>query len=116
KAPHILFEAWRRLRPTTGQPYLLFIGSTDPTHIEVDSQVVAAIEGEIGRAGLGERVGFVEATDAVDEYLRASDIYAAPSRREGLSNALLESLACARPVDAARYDCDTTGTTRAGGP
>ena len=114
KAPHILFEAWRRLPPTTGQPYLLFIGSTDPTHIEVDSQVVAAIKGEIGRAGLGERVGFVEATDAVDEYLRASDIYAAPSRREGLSNALLEALASGLPVVAARIDGVTTGTIRDG--
>ncbi len=38
------------------------------------------------------------AVDDVEPYLRAADLYASASRTEGLSNAMLEALACGVPV------------------
>lgn len=108
KAPDVLFDAWRRLAPPPDLPHLLFIGATDPAHVEVDAGLVAAIRAEIERDRLGDRVGFVEATDHIEEYLRAADVFAAPSRREGLSNALLEALASGLAVVAARIEGVTT--------
>jgi glycosyltransferase involved in cell wall biosynthesis len=107
KAPHVLFEAWRRLPgPLRGR--LVFIGSTDPAHVEVDSDLVAWIRNQVKLPGVHEHVRFVERTDAIHDYFRACDIYAAPSRREGLSNALLEAVASGVPVVAARLDGVTT--------
>lgn len=108
KAPDVLLNAWRRLPTAARQPYLLFVGSTDSGHIEVDPTLVTTIRSEVDEAGLGTRVGFVEETDVVEEYLRASDVFAAPSRREGLSNALLEAMASGLAVAAARIDGVTT--------
>ena len=44
--------------------------------------------------GIQERVWFTGAVEDVATYLRASDIFALPSSAEGMSNALLEAMAC----------------------
>jgi L-malate glycosyltransferase len=44
--------------------------------------------------GLGGRVRFVGFSDRVPDYLRAADVFVLPSRAEGMSNALLEAMAC----------------------
>jgi glycosyltransferase involved in cell wall biosynthesis len=44
--------------------------------------------------GLAERVSFTGAVPNVADYLRAADFFVLPSRSEGLSNALLEAMAC----------------------
>jgi glycosyltransferase involved in cell wall biosynthesis len=44
--------------------------------------------------GLAERVSFTGAVPNVADYLRAADFFLLPSRSEGLSNALLEAMAC----------------------
>jgi glycosyltransferase involved in cell wall biosynthesis len=111
KAPHVLFEAWRRL---ADRPYLLFIGSTNPAHVEVDSGIVRAIKDEIRTARLEHCVGFVEDTDRVEEYLRASDVFASASRREGLPNALLEAMASGLAIVACRIEGVTTSLIRDG--
>lgn len=41
-----------------------------------------------------ERVRFVGLSDRVPDYLRAADLFVLPSRAEGMSNALLEAMAC----------------------
>jgi L-malate glycosyltransferase len=44
--------------------------------------------------GLAERVSFTGAVPNVADYLRAADFFVLPSQSEGLSNALLEAMAC----------------------
>jgi L-malate glycosyltransferase len=44
--------------------------------------------------GLAERVSFTGPVQNVADYLRAADFFVLPSRSEGLSNALLEAMAC----------------------
>jgi glycosyltransferase involved in cell wall biosynthesis len=98
KGPHRLFEAWTRARQASGvDAALLFIGSTDRAHAEVDARLVDDVRRRASGAGLPSRVVFVEQTLDVAGYLRASDIFAVPSSREGLSNALLEAMSTGLP-------------------
>ncbi|MGH8978138.1 MAG: glycosyltransferase, partial [Acidimicrobiia bacterium] len=46
---------------------------------------------------IGERVRFVGMSDRVPDYLRAADAFFLPSLGEGMSNALLEAMACGLP-------------------
>ena len=55
-----------------------------------------------GIALLKDRVSFVGASDRVPELLNAMDIFVLPSFGEGMSNTLLEALACGLPLLATR--------------
>jgi glycosyltransferase involved in cell wall biosynthesis len=55
-----------------------------------------------GIALLRDRVSFVGASDRVPEFLNAMDIFVLPSFGEGMSNTLLEALACGLPLLATR--------------
>ena len=102
KGPHVLFDAWRQARTRTGVPTaLLYIGSTDPAHAEVDASLVSGVKARIAAEQLGDDVIWVERTDEIEAYLQASDIFALPSSREGMSNALLEAMATGLPCVAA---------------
>ena len=98
KGPHRLFDAWERARRTSGvDAALLFLGSTNPEHSEVDARLVEQVRRQAAGAALDARVIFVERTVDVAAYLQASDIFAVPSSREGLSNALLEAMSTGLP-------------------
>ena len=64
----------------------------------------AELHAQHARLGLGERVRFLGARlpSEIPEWIAASDALCLPSRREGCPNVILESLACGRPVVAAR--------------
>jgi len=52
--------------------------------------------------GLGDRIRFVHHQTRVHEHLSAMDLFAAPSRTEGLGIAIIEALAAGLPVLASR--------------
>ena len=98
KGPDLLFEAWRCARLGGGfDTTLLFIGSTASDHAEVDPAVVATVRTRIEAEGLSASVLFVDRTDEVSSYLQASDVFAVPSSREGMSNAVLEAMSTGLP-------------------
>lgn len=102
KGPHALFDAWQQARAaTSADTALLYIGSTDPAHAEVDASLVASVRGRIAAEGIADRVLFVEHTSDVAAYLQVSDVFVLPSSREGLSNALLEAMSTGLPCIAA---------------
>lgn len=74
--------------------YIIFIGSKDIKEPEVSEKVIESVYNTIDALDLRSRVKFIEKTDHIDRYYKASDIFIFPSKREGLPNSLLEAMAC----------------------
>ena len=74
--------------------FLIFVGSRDARVLEVDRKVVEKVDDIINRLNIRSRCLFIDSTQDVDRYYKASDIFILPSKREGLPNALLEAMAC----------------------
>jgi glycosyltransferase involved in cell wall biosynthesis len=110
KQPRVLFDAWLRLRATTGlDATLLFVGATRSPYFEVDDDLADALGAEALARGVGDRVVFAGATHDPQDYFRAADVFALTSRREGLPVALLEAMACGLPCVASRLAGSTDG-------
>ncbi len=60
----------------------------------------ATLETLLNAAGLRELTWLPGARDDVPELLRAMDVFALPSQAEGISNTILEAMACGLPVVA----------------
>jgi len=67
-----------------------------------DQAYFRALKSRISELGLGERVHLVPDFVAADRYIKAADIFVAPSVEEGLGTPLLEAQACGLPVIANR--------------
>ena len=63
-----------------------------------------ALSEQIDALGLQERVQLVGQVGNIQDWYESADIYVLSSRYEGLSNSLLEAMACGLPVVA--VDCD----------
>lgn len=92
KRPHLLAECWSRIGD--GPVHLLLVGRTAAGSYEVSDLAVERVR-SVGQGDKkpGELI-LVERTDRIEDYYRASDIFALPSVREGLPNALIEAMSC----------------------
>lgn len=90
KGPDVLLEAMRRLPPEVS---LSLVG---------DGTLREVLAGMARSAGLEDRVQFAGCRPhgEIPLWLCAADVVCLPSRSEGCPNALLEALACGRPVVA----------------
>ena len=84
----ILLEAWQRVQEACSEAKLLLAG---------DGPDRAALTHFVSEKGLQSSVTFLGAVSEPREYLRASDIFVLPSISEGMSNSLLEAMACGLP-------------------
>ncbi len=64
-----------------------------------------ALQRAVDEAGLAGRVSLPGRVGNMTQWYEASDLYVLSSRTEGLSNTLLEAMACGLPCVA--FDCDT---------
>ena len=103
KQPQVLFDAWLRLQhdPALAST-LVLVGATSPRQFEADAALAREIRRRADESGFGDRVIFAAPTNQVHDYFRAADVYALPSKREGLPIALLEAMACGLPCVASR--------------
>lgn len=102
-----LLRAMARLREKRRSVVLVIAG---------DGPLRAALESQAESLGLGDGVRFLGQRDDVGALIDAADVVVLPSRREGLSNVVLEGMLGARPVVASRaggnvelVDDDRTG-------
>ena len=79
-------------------PDVVFAVAGD-NHEPAHRQELDAVASQLGMNG---RFRFLGRVDDVSSLLRASDVFCLPSRSEGLSNALLEAMACELPCVATR--------------
>lgn len=87
-----LLQSFVRLRALTQRRFqCLFIG---------DGDLRDALEQEVDRLGLRDVVRFTGLRSDVPRLLVALDLFVMPSRWEGLPMALLEAMACGKPVAA----------------
>lgn len=86
----LMLSAWASIEPKKGKKAILVIVGAGPLE-----QSLKAMAREIG---LSERVLFAGASSNVVTWYHAADVYLLSSDREGLSNSLLEAMACGLPV------------------
>lgn len=79
---------------------LVAAGQEVVTVLVGDGPLRAEVEAQIARLGLEGRVRLLGDRADVRDILAALDVFVLPSRTEGMSNALLEAMAMARPVVA----------------
>jgi glycosyltransferase involved in cell wall biosynthesis len=103
KQPRVLFDAWLHLREHGGlDADIVFVGATRSSYFEVDDTLADRMREDAASRGLDRHLHFAGATHDVQDYFRAADVFALPSRREGLPVALLEAMACGLPCIASR--------------
>lgn len=88
-----LMTAWRQASLTRPGAVLVIVG---------DGYLRDELEKMAVELGIEENVVFTGQVDNVDDFMRASDFYILPSLTEGLSNTLLEAMACGLPVVGTR--------------
>ncbi|MFU2485969.1 TIGR03088 family PEP-CTERM/XrtA system glycosyltransferase [Thauera sp. WH-1] len=84
--------ALARARGGAGRALRLIIAGDGPLRAE--------LEAEIRHAGVGDVVWLAGERKDVPEVMRALDLFALPSQAEGISNTILEAMACGLPVVA----------------
>ncbi len=95
KGVDILVEAWARVHARHPDAHLALFG---PVRDRDEGQrFVDALRGRISALGLEGRVHIQGEIDAVQEALRAADLFALPTEAEGLPNVVLEAMACGLP-------------------
>ena len=90
KGVDVLLRAWAALAPSDRQDARLLVVGDGPERSNLEA-LAGALE-------TGDSVHFAGEQPAVLPYYHAANLFALPSRTEGLSNALLEAMACALPV------------------
>jgi glycosyltransferase involved in cell wall biosynthesis len=95
KGLEALIEAFAGLR----QPaHLLLVGAGGNQSLSVEAELGERVRA----AGCGERVTFTGRVDAVEDFLRAADVFAFPSLFEALGLSLIEAAACGLPAVGSR--------------
>ncbi|HNQ23368.1 MAG TPA: glycosyltransferase [Phycisphaerae bacterium] len=90
KGLHLLLEAFARIAGTPAA-YLLLVG---------DGPLRGELEASVRTLQLSGRVRLLGRRDDVPELLKTAEVFAFPSRTEGLPNALLEAMAAGCPIVA----------------
>jgi len=98
KGLEALLTAFRLVAAAERSAHLVIVGSGEGHSLSVEADLRDAAQAE----PLAARVTFAGRVDAVEDWLRASDVFAFPSMFEALGIALVEAAACGLPAVASR--------------
>jgi glycosyltransferase involved in cell wall biosynthesis len=98
KGLEVLVEAFARIASGAPNARLLLVGSGEGQTLSVEGDLAT----QARAAGLEGRVTFTGRVEAVEDYLRASDVFAFPSVFEALGISLIEAAACGLPAVGSR--------------
>ena len=104
KNPDVLFEAWASLSERGLRSTLVLVGATTGSYYEIDPALAREIKARAVSRNLSDRLVFIEHTDQIERLHRAADVFALPTAREGLPNAMLEAMACGVPPVITRLE------------
>ncbi len=94
KDQRLLLEAFIKLLdhyPDANRLRLMMIG---------DGEMMPQLEKIVAQHGLEQQVWLAGSKDQVHKYMQHLDIFCLPSKNEGISNTILEAMACSLPVVA----------------
>lgn len=100
KGVDILLAAWRLVCNNHSDALLVLVGPLDEMEEDARAELIRVLETSERTIAAGFR------TD-VEDYLRASDVFVLPTRMEGLSNAVIEAMACGLPSVASNIGGNT---------
>lgn len=89
-----LLEAWPTIEARHPQAMLALVGPLNSPTDAAPPDFVNHLRSRAARY----RIHLTGAQEEVDRFYRAADVFALPSRMEGLPNALLEAMACGLPA------------------
>lgn len=98
KGLEALITAFRLIAAAEPTAHLVIVGSGEGQSLSVEADLRAAAHAD----ALASRVTFAGRVEAVEDWLRASDVFAFPSMFEALGIALVEAAACGLPAVASR--------------
>ena len=97
KGVDVLMAAWKKVAAMDSRAVLVIVGPDTFDEVQSHLNEFAREARETAKRELEGRVVFTGMTDAVHDYLRASDIFVFPSRAEGMPASPLEALSCGLP-------------------
>jgi glycosyltransferase involved in cell wall biosynthesis len=98
KGLETLVDAFAGVASRHPAAHLLVVGSGADQALSIEESLRESVR----RLGLAERTTFAGRVDTVEDYLRASDVFAFPSEFEALGLSLIEAAACGLPAVGSR--------------
>ena len=103
KGVHLLLEAWQRLVMRHPRVEVVWVGRRRDVHDPALESYNAELEKILRTGEAPSKVHMVGHSDRVEQYLKAADLFALPTEREGMPNAVLEAAASQLPIVLTRY-------------
>lgn len=94
KRPDFLFESIAQALVNSRSIHLILIGETSADHYEVDAELIANIRNRALTLGVQNQMIWISRHEKMEDVFRAADVFALPSVREGMPNALTEAMSC----------------------
>ena len=98
KGVDLLIDAWTKLISQYNDIHLLIIGPRIDQASKEMASFYLKIDDTVAESKFGKNIHFFGHIKEVGEYLKLSDIFVFPSRREGMPNAVLEAMSTGLPV------------------